>query len=104
MCQRIYHSIVTKDSMNPCPPVELVCLNLQGELIDCYESIRIASDKLNICESNISGVLKGRGLQTKGYFFVLKEYYNPEKNYSLKHRKFVKAVKKSTNNHNYTKR
>jgi len=47
---------------------KVIQLTLNNELIACYESIKSASEKLNIDESSISNVCKGRRQKTAGGF------------------------------------
>lgn len=73
--------------------VSIVCVDLQGKFLNEFPSINYASRNLGIYTRAINNCLYGKSMRTGKYFFILKEYYNPKKDYSYKHRKYIKSVK-----------
>lgn len=74
--------------------IPIICVNADGKYIKEYESIGRAASKLNTSRYRISDNLSGKTLLFDNqYFFIEKQVYKQEKNYSLKHRTFVKKIK-----------
>lgn len=74
----------------------VLLLDLEGKIIQEFDSISRASKALNVPSTTIVRILAGKQLETKkSYFFVNKSYYSSEKNYSLKFRKSKKNLLKT---------
>lgn len=84
------------EQLNYLAPIPVVCLDLQGNFIREYPNIGDAAYKCKLSTWHIASNLSGHSASTKGkYFFVYKEFYNPEKDYSYKHRMKLRKFKKS---------
>lgn len=61
----------------------IVVLTEEGKLIKEFETIEDAANELKVGKGNIFSVLKHKRKSGKGYVFVYKEEYDPEKDYSV---------------------
>lgn len=62
----------------------VVALNKDGSFYKEFESIKEASEFTGALKTSIGNVLKGRSKSSKGYIWVYKEDYDPNKEYSYK--------------------
>lgn len=74
--------------------LKVVQLDLDGNFIGRFDSPGIASKTLEIPQNKIHANCIGRSIRCGDNIFVWEEYYNPEKNYSYKHLKFIKNAKR----------
>lgn len=63
---------------------QIVQLDLNGYLINVFDSVTDASKKLNLNRANISSCLCGYSKRCGGYQWIYFEDYNPSKDYSFK--------------------
>jgi hypothetical protein len=77
---------------------EIVCLDLDGNLIGEYLSAKEAKKALELkYASSITECLYGKSMSVQSkYYFIEKSKYDPTVNYSLKHRKFTKDKRMTT--------
>lgn len=71
--------------------IPVLCLDIEGKFLGEYDSINQASRQNRISHQAVQRCLVGQTLLCyKKFYFIYKEYYDPNKNYSLKYRKFKK--------------
>lgn len=87
--EQIEKSISSKKSRKP-----VICMNLNGEYICRYNSVKEASLAVNVQTTNISSCCKGKLNFVKGFIFKYEEDYNPEINYT-----YVKGLKVFSEEH-----
>ena len=63
---------------------KIVQLNLQGNLIDIFDSVSNASEKTGIRRANISSCLTKRAATSGGFQWIYEKDYNPNGNYKYK--------------------
>lgn len=63
---------------------KIIQMNLDGQILNVYDSIKDASRKTNIARSNISSCLTGRVHRAGGFQWIYEEQYNPRNDYKFK--------------------
>lgn len=85
--------------------IPVVCVDKEGKFLKEYNSESEAARCLGLNVGSVHGCASGSmNMAARKYFFIYKEYYDSEKDYSLKHRLFLRKIRKKDNNINMTKK